>query len=84
MKLLLPEDCIKSDVCKYVGDNGCWNGCDYRIEKLHPTTANVRFRWLSAIFTQIAKATSYIRKRCKKFLRSGNYRATVKTPRRAG
>ena len=31
------------------------------------TTVNVRFRWLSAIFTQIAKATSYIRKRCVKF-----------------
>ena len=30
------------------------------------TTANVRFRWLKAIFTQIAKATSYIRKRCVK------------------
>ena len=31
------------------------------------TTANVRFRWLKAIFTQIAKATSYIRKRCTTF-----------------
>ena len=29
----------------------------------HRTTADVRFRWLKAIFTQIAKATSYIRKR---------------------
>ena len=30
------------------------------------TTANVRFGWLKAILTQIAKATSYIRKRCAK------------------
>ena len=34
MKLKLPKDCIKSDVCKYVGDEACWNGCDYRVEKL--------------------------------------------------
>ena len=33
---------------------------------LYRTTANVRFRWLKSIFTQIAKATSYIRKRCRK------------------
>ena len=32
----------------------------------HRTTANVRFRWLSAILTQISKLTSYIRKRCRK------------------
>jgi len=40
----------------------------YEIRKtfLHPTTANVRFRWLKAIFTKIAKATSHIRKRCAK------------------
>jgi hypothetical protein len=30
------------------------------------TTANVRFRCLKTIFTQITKATSYIRKRCAK------------------
>jgi hypothetical protein len=35
-------------------------------ENLHPTTANVRFRWLKAIFTQITKATSYIRKHFRK------------------
>ena len=31
------------------------------------TTANVRFRWLKAIFTQISKLTSHSRKRCVKF-----------------
>ena len=33
IKLKLPEDCIKNDVCKYFNDNGCWNGCEYRVEK---------------------------------------------------
>jgi hypothetical protein len=32
-KLKLPKDCLKSDVCKFVGDNGCLNGCDYRLER---------------------------------------------------
>ena len=52
-----------------------WITCEYETEykKLHPTTANVRFRWLKAIFTQIAKATSYIRKRCTQFIRSKYY-----------
>jgi hypothetical protein len=31
-KLKLPKDCLKSDVCKYVGDSGCLEGCDYRLE----------------------------------------------------
>ena len=34
-----------------------------KLTKNARTTANVRLRWLKAIFTQIAKATSYIRKR---------------------
>jgi hypothetical protein len=33
----------------------------------HRTTANVRFRFLRKIFTQISKLTSYIRKRCATF-----------------
>jgi len=40
--------------------------CQYLQTQSHRTTANVRFRWLKAIYTQIAKATSYIRKRCVK------------------
>ncbi len=44
-------------------DSSWWDG-------FHPhrTTENVRFRWLKAIFTQIAKATSYISKRCTQCL----------------
>ena len=34
---------------------------------LHRTTSSVRFGFLRKILSQIAKATSYIRKRCVKF-----------------
>jgi len=43
----------------------CKMDYDMRKPEQH-TTANVRFGWLKAVLTQIAKATSYIRKRCAK------------------
>ena len=33
MEMIKPEDCIKYDVCKFANDAGCFDGCDYRIER---------------------------------------------------
>ena len=32
MEMIKPEDCLKHDVCKFVGDAGCLEGCDFRLE----------------------------------------------------
>ena len=51
-----------SGCINYSEDNGrTWKPLNYR------ATANVRFRWLRVILTQISKLTSYIRKRCMTF-----------------
>ena len=31
--MLIPEDCIKFDVCKFANDSACFDGCDFRIER---------------------------------------------------
>jgi hypothetical protein len=38
MKILMPEDCVKSDVCGFKGDAGCLEGCDFRLEVAQKST----------------------------------------------
>lgn len=33
MKMIIPEDCLHYDVCKWANDAGCLDGCDFRLEK---------------------------------------------------
>lgn len=41
MEMIKPEDCLKHDVCKFVGDAGCLEGCDFRLEEaLRSTSTN--------------------------------------------
>lgn len=42
MEILLPEECVKHDVCKFVGDNGCFMGCDFRLEVAQNSTSTLK------------------------------------------
>jgi hypothetical protein len=66
----------KDDCCQYkcyecIRNNDATEQAYDMYTSKHRTTANVRFRWLKAIFTKITKVTSYIHKRCVKGVING-------------